>query len=757
MRKYLHLILPFFLCFFPLLLAAQDSYQWKSTIHDPIFYQPHGIAIDEQDNLYITELDESSNCIKKYTNEGELVFKIGGFYNGQDTEQFNGPRGLVLDKDGNIYIAESKNNRIHKVSSEGVSLLKFGSKGLGDGQFDSPRGVALDKDGNIYVVDTYNSRVQKFSKEGAFLLKFGSKGKGNGQFDLPVGIAIDIDGNVYIADGLNHRIQKFTSEGVFLSTFGSGGVNVGQLNLPGWLAIDKDRNIYVVENASHRIQKFSAEGISMSTFGTRGTGEGQFEVPNGIAIDKNNNIYIADLGNNRIQKFSAEGVFIKKYGGPIEGPLHRPICIDISKDGSIYVGGSSSYFTQYSENGLLIKKIGQGQTGTNDGQFYMISDLEVDQQENIYIVDVANHRIQKFSKEGVFLAKFGVLGLNDGQLKGPEGIAIDKEGNLYICDRSNNRIQKFSGDGIFLMKFGTAGNSDGQFNSPNDIVIDKDGNIYVSDTNNNRIQKFSRKGEFLLKFGSFGSGAGQFNSPAGMAIDSIGNLYVADQFNNRIQKFSGDGNFLLEFGSLGSRQGQFDAPGAVDIDKQGNVYVTEFYNSRVQVFSPVVKLSQTITFDSIPDKIANDPPFALSAKTSSGLPISFSIVSGPATISDSIITLTGVGEVTVRASQLGNEQYNPALAVDHSFEVKTVLGIEKNESGIIKIFPNPSSSVLKLELPIFREGFVGILDSKGILIEKITLKREQVIDIPVQHFVKGIYLLRIELDNVNFVKRIVIQ
>ncbi|MDQ7833741.1 MAG: hypothetical protein RDU30_18590, partial [Desulfovibrionaceae bacterium] len=109
--------------------------------------------------------------------------------------------------------------------------------------------------------------------------------------------------------------------------------------------------------------------------------------------------------------------------------------------------------------------------------------------------------------------------------------------SVYITDAGNHRIQKFSADGVFLSKWGSQGAGDGEFNQTTGVAVAPDGSVYVADSGNNRIQKFSSTGTFLTKWGSYGTGDGQFNFPVGVAVAADGLVYVADSGNDRIQYF----------------------------------------------------------------------------------------------------------------------------------------------------------------------------------------------------------------------------
>jgi sugar lactone lactonase YvrE len=247
-----------------------------------------------------------------------------------------------------------------------------------------------------------------------------------------------------------------------------------------------------------------------------------------------------------------------------------------------------------------------GSNGTADGQFNSPQGVATDAAGNVYVADVVNHRIQKFSSDGNFLTKWGSFGTGDGQFNRPVGVATDPAGNVYVADSFNARIQKFTSDGTFLTKWGSLGPGEGQFDDPVGVATDAAGNVYVADDDNNhRIQKFAADGTFLRMYGwgvdtgasgfetctsgceagTPGSGDGQFSSPQDVATDPAGNVYVADTFNHRIQKFDSDNVFLTKWGSFGTGAGQFSQPFGVATDPAGNVYVADSINHRIQRFS----------------------------------------------------------------------------------------------------------------------------------------------------------------------------
>ncbi len=151
------------------------------------------------------------------------------------------------------------------------------------------------------------------------------------------------------------------------------------------------------------------------------------------------------------------------------------------------------------------------------------SDLELDRQGNLYVVDSFNNGIQKFDRNGQFLTMWGTSGQGDGEFNlmvpdvgaGAGAVAVDESGNVYVADWGNHRIQKFDSNGQFLAKWGTRGSSDGQFLSLVSVAVDRKGYVYVLDDAHADIQKFDGNGQFLTQWGSSGKGDGQFNFIAG--------------------------------------------------------------------------------------------------------------------------------------------------------------------------------------------------------------------------------------------------
>ena len=241
---------------------------------------------------------------------------------------------------------------------------------------------------------------------------------------------------------------------------------------------------------------------------------------------------------------------------------------------------------------------------------------------NVFVSDEYECTISSFDPDGVIvfperdpdgehIVRWGAKGSEPGMLNGPAGIAFDGNDDLYVVDSLNNRVQAFTKDGDFLKAWGAAGGAEGEFNRPWGITIDGEGAVYVADWGNHRVQKFGPDGEYLMTFGSQNGSASSLSHPSGVAVDSDGDVYVTDWGNRRVQIYEPDGEVLTAlYGDMRelSKAGKyvlerdpesikslnrFDAPFdytykfsrpvGIDVDEHDRIFVTDAL-SRVVVY-----------------------------------------------------------------------------------------------------------------------------------------------------------------------------
>ncbi|MCX6338784.1 MAG: NHL repeat-containing protein, partial [Candidatus Aureabacteria bacterium] len=172
--------------------------------------------------------------------------------------------------------------KLIRIEAEKGQKIRITGGGIGErpGEYREPRGIALDGQGNVFVADFRNYRIQKFDPEGFFLLAWGGKGNALGQFNDPCGVAIDRDGLVYVADTFNHRVQIFDQNGKFINHFEGG------FFAPHGVAVDGEGRVWVADSGNGMVKVFAGDGKPIKTIGKKGSGRGEFISPVGIAIDR---------------------------------------------------------------------------------------------------------------------------------------------------------------------------------------------------------------------------------------------------------------------------------------------------------------------------------------------------------------------------------------------------------------------------------------------------------------------------------------
>ena len=524
---------------------------------------------------------------------------------------FNCPYATAVDGAGNVYVADTSNYTVRKITPAGVvtTLAGFaGEYGSTDGtgsdaRFNELLGIAVDSAGNVYVTDLSNT-IRKITPAGIVTTLAGTPGvygsaDGTGsaaQFFQPWGIAVDTAGNLYVADQNNCIIRKITPAGVVTTIAGTAGVfgsadgtgSAARFNNPNGIAVDSAGNLYVADRGNQTIRKITPAGVVTTLAGTAGVsgsadGTGaaaKFNNPYAVTVS-GTTIYVADTFNNTIRKVTLAGV-VTTFAGAA------------GVFGNVNGTGSAARFG--GPYGLAASR-----TGT------------------IYVAEFFNKEIRKISPAravttlaGSATTDGGGMGSIDGTARTarfnyPNGVAVTGT-TIYVADTNNSTIRKVTSTGVVTTFAGTPGvfgSADGisaQFNYPYGVAADKAGNVYVADVQNSTIRKITSAGVVTTLAGMAGvigsaDGAGsaaQFYRPFAVAVDNAGNVYVADTNNYTVRKIT-PGGVVTTLAGLAGNDGSTDGTGSnarfgylygIAVDSVGNVYVADNSYSIIRRITP---------------------------------------------------------------------------------------------------------------------------------------------------------------------------
>ena len=662
---------------------------------------PNGLALDSAGNLYIS--DWLANVVRKVSPSG-IITTVAGGGNPSDVGDGGPatsaglylPAGLAVDATGTLYIAVDRQHRIRAVSPAGIITTVAGN-GIGGFSGDNgpataaslnqPGDVSFDAAGNLYICDSGNQRVRKVSGgtivtvvgSGSWSAPWGDGGPATAaSLIFPREIAFDAAGNLYIAEQYGNRIRKVTGGTITTIAGGVAGFSgdggpaaAASLRGPSGVAVDAAGNVYIADTGNYRVRKITSGTIttiagngSFRYGGDGGPGTSAFLYqPNGLAMDSSGSIYIADTSNNRVRKLAATGVITT-----------------IAGNGMASFGGDGGPAT----NAALNSPYG----------------VAVDAAGNVYIADVLNYRIRRVTPGGLIstIAGNGSLGFSgdsgpatNASLASAMGVGADAAGNVYIADTGNYRVRKVTPAGIIstVAGNGLAGYSgDGgpalsaSLNGPWGVNVDAAGNIYIAEIQNYRVRLVTPGGIITTiaghgTQGSFGDGgpatAAVLSEPRRTWLDAAGNLYIADAYRVRRVTLEGIISTIAGTGTSGPLGDGGPATAAtlygshdVVVDAAGNVYVADTENNRVRMVlatppAPLPGTRLTLTTTSLPPATSGVSYSASLTVVGATNPLTFSLTSGALPAG---LTLNGsTGQISGTPSSAGSFDFVVAVTM----------------------------------------------------------------------------------------------
>ncbi len=537
---------------------------------------PADITVDTTGNIYIA--DSSNNRIVRVTPQGVAsVIAITGL-----GTALSGPAGVAVDGSGNLYIADSGNNRVVEIAPSGSGSVVSTSSVTIHG----PRGVALDPSGNLFIADTVDNQIVEVTPGGT-AAAFSITGLGTA-LNSPTSVAVDPSGDLYIADSVNNRIVTVAAGGSAGSVLSITGLGT-PLNTPTGVAVDSVGDVFIADTGNNRVVMVDASG-SGSVSSTNSTTLNQ---PKGVAVDISGTIYIADTSDNRVVTVATAAVgFGHAQLGTSSGiTVTLPFTIGSTTLGAVKAftfGAQNLDFTVAAGN-TCTAGISNASCSVNIKFLPTAPGLR---RGAVVLYDNASPQnpmltvpLYAFSDSAVAALSPNVATVvNTGNVTTsfPLQLAIDGAGNIYSGDLSASNVVEVpaGGGSAAVVNTGSEG-----FTYVAGVALDGAGNLFIADNLGNRIVVVTPGGvASVLTINALGT---PIDDPAGLAFDGAGNLYISDWQNGRIVKVSslavagststgngtviGTGSFTLSSGSVTG----------VAVDPSGTVYIADRFDNQV--------------------------------------------------------------------------------------------------------------------------------------------------------------------------------
>jgi len=502
-------------------------------------HKPSGIALNKKGEVLVA--DTGNQRVQVFDPKEGFLYQLGN--EGTAPGKFLLPKEVAVNTSGDIFVSDVKNRMISMFSPQGVFLKRWQVHGV-------PEDIVFDTQNHLYILFSETGEIIKFGPEGEMLSRIALTDGMTEQLKHTASMAVDSRGDIYFMELENNSIIKLDQSENILLTFGSRGEGRGQFVEPVAIAVDQREGVFIVDARSQTVQKFLISGSKKAELTPAAYEKPVIDFKESMRLC-DSIVDIKVIPDKGIYALSDSQHFIVHQGqtqhiiGRSEEEdnslMYQPMGLAIFKDGKIVVADTGNNQVQFlSPEGEYEYKFGK--KGNDRSEFNGLRGVVVDKEGYLYVADTYNHRIQVFNQDGIYLKSFGRKSLSKGPdsaepgtFLNPSALAFNKNEDLYVLDYQNKRIQILKKDGTYVNMIGSDGTV--VFSDPVDIAIDERDYLYVADRGSHSIKILDSQGRQVLEFGSSGRGRSYF--PSLSAIDSAeGRIYVADYLANRVHVYA---------------------------------------------------------------------------------------------------------------------------------------------------------------------------------------------------------------------------